>query len=104
MVAAYPGGIFEQKVLLPMANHILSIVGWGRDATHGDYWLLRNSWGTYWGENGFAKIMMHKDNLGIENSCSYASDGDCDVSSCLGRTPFTASELSPSATASTSCS
>ena len=58
---------------LPMANHILSIVGWGRDATHGDYWLLRNSWGTYWGEGGFAKIKMGGKNLGVENSCSWGT-------------------------------
>ena len=56
-----------------MANHILSIVGWGRDATHGDYWLLRNSWGTYWGEGGFAKIKMGGKNLGVENSCSWGA-------------------------------
>ena len=72
-VSSYPGGIFHQRVLFPMANHILSIVGWGHDATNGDYWILRNSWGTYWGEGGFAKIKMHGQNLGVEGSCSWAS-------------------------------
>lgn len=71
-VDSYPGGIFKDSTLLPMANHILSIVGWGTDPTEGEYWVVRNSWGTYWGENGFMKIKMHSDNLGIEHSCSYA--------------------------------
>jgi len=72
-VSSYPGGIFEQRVLLPMPNHILSIVGWGSDKDHGDYWILRNSWGTYWGEDGFAKIKMGGENLGVEGSCSWAT-------------------------------
>ena len=55
-----------------MANHILSIVGWGRDATHGDYWLLRNSWGTYWGEDGWFKLARGVNNMGIEESCDWA--------------------------------
>jgi cathepsin X len=28
---------------------------------------------SYWGTDGFGKIQMHKDNLGVEESCSYAS-------------------------------
>ena len=52
-VDSYPGGIFSQTELFPpMANHILSIVGWGKDEDVGkEYWILRNSWGTYWGLN-----------------------------------------------------
>lgn len=72
-VDSYPGGIFEQAEFLPMPNHILSIVGWGSDPDHGDYWWLRNSWGTYWGEDGYAKIKMGSRNLGVESSCSWAT-------------------------------
>jgi len=73
-ISSYPGEIFEQETLLPMANHILSIVGWGLDQdSNTEYWWLRNSWGTYWGDQGFAKIRMHEHNLGIENSCSWAN-------------------------------
>ena len=72
-VSSYPGGIFEEFALLPIANHIISIVGWGHDEANGDYWIMRNSWGTYWGEDGFAKIKMGSHNLGIEKSCSWAS-------------------------------
>ncbi len=72
-VSSYPGGIFKEAGILDLPNHILSIVGWGKDQTYGDYWILRNSWGTYWGENGYAKIKMGGDNLGVERSCSWAT-------------------------------
>jgi cathepsin X len=35
-----------------------------------EYWIGRNSWGTYWGEYGFFKMNMYTDNLGIENDCT----------------------------------
>jgi cathepsin X len=73
-ISSYPGEIFEQTTLLPMPNHILSIVGWGKDQDlNTEYWWLRNSWGTYWGDNGYAKIKMHEHNLGVEGSCSWAT-------------------------------
>jgi len=39
----------------PDIDHAVVLVGYGSDST-GDYWLVRNSWGTKWGENGFIKI------------------------------------------------
>eukprot|EP00824_Muranothrix_gubernata_P016225 TRINITY_DN33768_c0_g1_i1.p1 TRINITY_DN33768_c0_g1~~TRINITY_DN33768_c0_g1_i1.p1 ORF type:complete len:597 (+),score=129.26 TRINITY_DN33768_c0_g1_i1:42-1832(+) len=68
----YTGGIYSESVFFPMMNHELSIVGWGKDAKSGeDYWIGRNSWGTYWGERGFFRIKMGSDNLGIENDCDW---------------------------------
>lgn len=40
------------------ANHAVAIVGWGKDEDDGEYWIIRNSWGGTWGENGYMRIKM----------------------------------------------
>jgi hypothetical protein len=32
-------GIYSESALLPIPNHILSIIGWGTDPAHGAYWV-----------------------------------------------------------------
>jgi len=67
---AYTGGIYSEKVLFPKANHEISVVGYGHDNESGeDYWIGRNSWGTYWGEWGFFRMIMNGDGLGIQDGC-----------------------------------
>eukprot|EP00730_Choanoeca_flexa_P016127 TRINITY_DN7560_c0_g1_i1.p1 TRINITY_DN7560_c0_g1~~TRINITY_DN7560_c0_g1_i1.p1 ORF type:complete len:630 (+),score=144.81 TRINITY_DN7560_c0_g1_i1:189-1892(+) len=68
---AYTGGIFTQEKLLPVPNHEISIVGWGVEAGT-EYWIVRNSWGTYWGENGYFRINMHENNLAINSQPAFA--------------------------------
>jgi len=51
----YLGGRVDDKnILKMMVNHVVSIVGWETDEETGDqYWIVRNSWGQYWGEMGY---------------------------------------------------
>lgn len=41
---------------------MIKVVGWGQEEGQ-QYWIIENSWGTSWGENGFARVQM-----GIEGS------------------------------------
>lgn len=69
----YAGGIYSEFHLFNLPNHELALVGYGVDADTGEeYWIGRNSWGTYWGEGGFFRIKMHERNLGIESDCTWA--------------------------------
>ena len=62
--------IYRETLRFPQINHEISIVGYGKDATTGEqYWIGRNSWGTYWGDYGFFYMKMGGDNLGIETDC-----------------------------------
>jgi cathepsin X len=73
----YTGGIFCPDDSTENLNHAISIVGYGTDADSGtDYWLLRNSWGAAWGENGFARICRRKNIMGLETTCQWATPVD----------------------------
>eukprot|EP00727_Mastigamoeba_balamuthi_P000574 m51a1_g10513 hypothetical protein (327) ;mRNA; f:191873-192981 len=47
-------------------NHAVVLVGYGTDSTTGtQYWIVRNSWGTLWGESGYIRVVRGKNMCGI---------------------------------------
>lgn len=68
----YTGGIFEETEIYDHTNHAISVVGWGVE--HGKkFWIVRNSWGSSWGEEGFFRIVRGINNIMIEASCGWAT-------------------------------
>ncbi|OQS06915.1 cathepsin B, cysteine protease family C01A [Thraustotheca clavata] len=66
----YIAGIFHDITNFTHIDHDVEIVGWGEE-NGVKYWRARNSWGTYWGENGFFRIVRGINNLAIESDCHY---------------------------------
>lgn len=51
-------------------NHAVNVEGYGTENGK-DYWLVRNSWGTSWGDKGYIKMVRGKDLCGIADSVVY---------------------------------
>jgi cathepsin X len=72
----YKGGILDLPNESKEVDHIISIVGWGYDDSSGkQYWVVRNSWGEYWGEMGFVRVVLGDNQLGLESNCAWAVPG-----------------------------
>ena len=72
-ILEYTGGIINNPHALKTVDHIISIVGWGYDnIIDQQYWIIRNSWGEYWGEKGFMRLISGNNQLGIERFCAWA--------------------------------
>jgi len=68
----YEGGIVTD--VSSSTDHVISVVGWGSDSDKGSYWIVRNSWGEYWGEMGYVRVGFGA--LNVESQCSWAVVGD----------------------------
>ncbi|XP_073466596.1 cathepsin S-like [Aquarana catesbeiana] len=67
---SYEKGVYYDPSCLPQtADHAVLIVGYGRE-NGADYWLIKNSWGPGWGENGFMKLARNRG-----NQCGIADFG-----------------------------
>ena len=71
----YTGGIFCDETGDMDIVHDVSVVGYGEE-NGTPYWLVRNSWGHHWGENGLFRVCRGSNNINIESDCSWATPKD----------------------------
>jgi cathepsin L len=71
----YSKGVYENvecSSKLEDLNHGLLVVGYGTTEEGADYWLAKNQWGEYWGEDGYVRLARNRDNAcGIATCASY---------------------------------
>jgi cathepsin B len=53
----YKSGIYEHTEGDKLGGHAVKIVGWGEENGK-QYWIVQNSWGADWAENGFFRIKI----------------------------------------------
>ena len=58
---SYSGGIIDDPKCSSLVNHAVLAVGYGKDEETGkEYFIIKNSWGPRWGENGYARIAANR--------------------------------------------
>jgi hypothetical protein len=91
----YEGGIFFNPSNASFTiDHAVQLVGYGYDTDmRMNYWIVRNSWGTVWGEAGFIRLYRPAvEPCGVD---AYSGQTVCGTSSVLSGPGFVlASELS----------
>ena len=69
----YESGIIDSPACGETLGHAVLAIGYGKDNEKGDFVIIKNSWGTSWGENGYVKISLTQ---------KYGPKGICGVLSC----------------------
>jgi len=54
-------------------DHCVQIVGWNTYQGTVPYWIIRNSWGTDWGLNGYLWVERNKDECGVSDEATYVT-------------------------------
>ena len=76
LLFAFQSGVFDHRGLknyketsshFEPANHAVVCSGWGETESGQKYWLIKNSWGAGWGENGYFRIPRGEMFINVEN-------------------------------------
>ena len=62
---SYVSGVIDDISCYKAIDHMMTIVGYSRVLSPIGYWILKNSWSTSFGEEGYVRISMNYNILGI---------------------------------------
>jgi C1A family cysteine protease len=65
----YKGGIFTADMCGKDIDHAVTIIGYTKDA-----WIVKNSWGPHWGENGYLYLERGANACGVAEYGVYVSN------------------------------
>ncbi|XP_048415983.1 procathepsin L-like [Stegostoma tigrinum] len=66
----YKSGIFDDVDCNKRVDHAVVLVGYVGVSSRG-YWIIKNSWGKSWGEEGYMRMIKGKNMCGIKYCVSY---------------------------------
>ena len=68
----YSRGVYTGPCSNTDINHAVTIVGYNATRGHVPYWIIKNSWGTDWGEKGYVRFRRNvRNQMGL---CGIATD------------------------------
>ncbi|KAG8467825.1 hypothetical protein KFE25_006877 [Diacronema lutheri] len=100
-VAQQHGGVYRTaaNVTSDDINHDIVLAGWGITQGGVKFWVGRNSWGTFWGDNGWFRIERGVNALLIEGACTSAVPTfdalDDELDGAQGGGPLGLAQISP---------
>ncbi|GIQ83180.1 peptidase C1A [Kipferlia bialata] len=71
----YSYGVYYDEECSPAyedLGHAVTAVGYGVDPDFGEYWIVKNSWSSFWGDNGYIYISTVDNNCGCATDAGYA--------------------------------
>ncbi|KAH7831405.1 putative cathepsin B6 cysteine protease [Monocercomonoides exilis] len=71
----YEKGIYQHASKTACGGHAVPLIGWGVENGI-PYWILQNSWGDDWGENGFFRMLRGANECGVESNF-YSVSVEC---------------------------
>ncbi|KAJ8943313.1 hypothetical protein NQ318_004754 [Aromia moschata] len=72
-IVSYSSGVYDNPSCPNSSeelDHEVLLVGYGSENGQ-DYWLIKNSWGTNWGESGYIKLARNSNMCGIAQDSAY---------------------------------